>query len=172
MSKSDQAAIAKYFSKKNDGIRFISGLAIAFGSVTTGVMLSQLLYWHGKGKKKPWTYKTTQDFYLETGLTHTQQMTAIKKLKSYGILEVKLKGVPATRHFKIDLERLHFILPSLKETNNLHYLNPPDYYVENGETITKITRESTSKSTIVPIDKNNYFHQKQNLTISKSVRGP
>ena len=57
MSKSDQQAIAKYFPKKNEGIRYITGLGIVFGSPNAGILLSQLLYWNGKGKKKPWTYK-------------------------------------------------------------------------------------------------------------------
>jgi len=170
MSKSDQQAIAKYFPKKNGGIRYITGLGIVFESPNAGILLSQLLYWNGKGKKKPWTYKTSKDMYQETGLTRTQQDTAIKLLKNLGVLEVKRRGVPATRHFKIHFEELHKILPSLKETYNLHYPNPTDYYVENGETITKITRQSTSK-TVVTVNKNNYLKKRQELIRDKTARG-
>lgn len=171
MSKADQEAIAKYFSKKNSGLRYISGLGLALGSVNAGIMLSQLLYWHGKGKKKPWTYKSTEAMRQETGLTRTQQDTAIRLLKKLGVIEVKRMGVPATRHYKVDLEKLHIILPSLKKTSKLTHPNPANYYVENGESITKITRQITSK-TAVAVNRNNFEQKRQELISSKTARGP
>ncbi len=143
MSVGDQKAFNKYFRYR--GILYQPAFGIIFG-VNAGVLLSQLLYWHGKGKKKPWTYKTIEEMRLETGLSLTQQKTAIKVLVKHGILETKLKGVPAKRHFKLDLEKLHEILPSLKETYKLNYPNPPIYYVQKDESITKITRKTTTKS--------------------------
>lgn len=171
MGKADQAAIAKYFSKKNSGLRYISGLGIALGSVNAGIMLSQLLYWHGKGKKKPWTYKSTEAMREETGLTRTQQDTAIQILKKHGIIETKLKGVPATRHYKVNLETLHQVLPSLKKTHKLTYPNPSNYYVENDESITKITRQTTSE-TAIAVNKNNFKQLRKSLINEKTARGP
>ena len=169
MSKAEQSAISKYFS--TSGNWYQPGLAIALGSTSAGILLSQLLYWHGKGKRKPWTYKTIEDMKVETGLTRNQQDTAIRILKNYEIIEVKKMGVPGTRHFKVNLERLHAVLPSLKKTSKLNYPNPPNYYVENGETITKITRKTTSK-TAVAVNRNNFYLKRQELIKSKSARGP
>lgn len=141
-----QQAIAKYFEKKP--ILYIAGLSIVFKSTNVGILLSQLLYWQDKGKRKDgWIYKTMEEMRLETGLSRNQQDTAIKKLKEMGILEVKLKQIPAKRHFRINMQQLYELLPSLKASSNLTYPNPPHYFVENEQSITKITHETTSKNT-------------------------
>lgn len=144
MSKSDQAAFAKYFSQK--GILYQPGFALVFDSVNAGILLGQLLYWHGKGYKKPWTYKTAKELERETGLSRTKQDNAIKILVSFGILSVQLRGVPATRHFKLDLKQLHKVLSRLQETGKLDYPNPANYKVQNRQTITETTRKTTSKT--------------------------
>ncbi|HTE57185.1 MAG TPA: hypothetical protein VK694_00420 [Verrucomicrobiae bacterium] len=170
MSKPEQQAIAKYFSKKP--LLYIGGLGQVFG-VNAGLLLSQLLYWHGKGKDKSgWIYKTAADIEAETGLTRSNQETAIKKLVKLDVIDYKLAQVPAKRHFRVKLEELHNILPSLKESRKLDYPNPPNYYVPNGETITKITRETTTKNTVAAVNKNNFQQHRQRLIASKSVRGP
>jgi hypothetical protein len=170
MSKPEQQAIAKYFPRKP--VLYIGGLGGVLG-VHTGVLLSQLLYWHGKGKNKAgWVYKTAADIQAETGLTRSNQETAIAKLRKLNIIDYKLAQTPAKRHFKVNLEVLNRLLPSLKESYKLDYPNPSNYYVPNDETITKITRETTTKNTIPKIDRNNYYQQRQKLIISKSVRGP
>ncbi len=140
-----QQAVAKYF--KHKPILYIAGLSLVFKSTNAGIMLSQLLYWQGKSKLAGgWMYKTMDEMRLETGLSRNQQDTAIKNLKQLGILEVKLKQIPAKRHFRIDMQKLYELLPSLKISSNLTYPNPPHYYVENGQTITKTTQETTSKN--------------------------
>jgi hypothetical protein len=170
MSKPEQQAIAKYFPRKP--VLYIGGLGEVLG-VNTGVLLSQLLYWHGKGKARTgWVYKTAADIQAETGLTRSNQETAIAKLRKLKIIDYKLAQVPAKRHFKVNLEVLHSVLPSLKESCKLDYPNPPSYYVPNDETITKITRETTTKNTMPKIDMDNYYQQRQKLITSKSVRGP
>lgn len=144
MAKEHQRQFNKYFD--TPAIWYQPAFGLIFG-VTSGVMLSQLIYWHDIGSKKDWTYKTMKDMRRETGLTRTQQETAINRLTEAGILEVKNKGIPQTRHFKLNLDTLHEALPSLKKTCNLNYPNPPNYTVASGETITKITRETTTKNT-------------------------
>lgn len=169
MGKSDQAAFSKYF--RNQAIHYQPGFGIIFG-VKAGLLLSQLLFWHGKGAKKPWTYKTIEELRLETGLSRTEQQTAIKALVRLGILELTLKGVPAKRHFKIDIGKLHELLPSLKKTYKLNYPNPPTYYVQNEQTITKTTRENTTKKQTPSINKNNWEETKRLLAEAKSIRPP
>lgn len=167
MSQADQKSISKYFSTK--GILYQPGLGIVFGSVNAGILLSQLLYWHGKGKNKDgWVYKTEKDMRLETGLTRTQQENAIKRLKDLGVLEMKLAGIPAKRHFRLDLENLHNLLPSLKETCKLVYLNPPRLPAANQHSITKSTQKTTSKITSA-VNRNNFQQLKNQLTSNKSI---
>ena len=146
MSTIHQKQVAKYFSKK--AIWYNPGLAIVLGSPGQGILISQLLFWHGKGHDKDgWIFKTISEMWQETGLTRTQQATAIRKCIDMQILEVKLKGIPAKRHFRLDLDKLLDLLPSLKKTCKLSYPNPPRNTNQSQQTITKSTQETTTKNT-------------------------
>ena len=46
-------------------------------------------------------YNTQYDLQASTGLGEKAQRTAIGNLKSFGLIEVELKGMPAKGHFKI-----------------------------------------------------------------------
>ena len=81
-----------------------------FDSPTAAIFLSQLLYWHGKGKNPNWVYKTIKDCKIETGLTPYQQKTAIRKCIEKGVLKVKLFGIPAKRHFRLDEPLLEILV--------------------------------------------------------------
>lgn len=75
-------------------------------SAIAGLFMSQLLYWNDKGHKKGWVYKTVKDFEKETCLTGSEQRRAIKKWMELGVLEKRLAGIPATRHFKVNIRLL------------------------------------------------------------------
>lgn len=140
-----QQRINRYFPKRP--IAYQPGLGQVI-SVNAGVMLSQLLYWYDRGANRDgWVYKTVSEMNAETGLTRYQQETAIKKCEELGILEVKLKGIPAKRHFKLNLAELENQLPKLKENANVVYLNPPTQLGVNHPAITDNTHETTSKTT-------------------------
>src|SRR5579871_6849967 len=125
MSKQHQNEIGKYF--KYRPIAYNPGLAIILGSPNAGILVSQLLYWHGMGKRPDqWIFKTIEEMYQETGMTRDQQDTAIRICKKLGILETKLFGVPAKRHFRLDIPALKTLIPSLKQTHKLTYPNPPN----------------------------------------------
>lgn len=76
------------------------------GSTDAGLLMSQLLYWYGKGMDKVSFYKTREELEIETGLTRSQQATAIKKWEKLGLLRVRLKGIPPRRHFMINIAGL------------------------------------------------------------------
>jgi len=87
-------------------IAFNPVLAKLAKSTTAGLFMSQLLYWWDKGKEEGWIFKTIEEINRETYLNRSEQDRAIKAWKSLGILEVKLIGLPAKRHFKINIETL------------------------------------------------------------------
>ena len=87
-------------------IAFNPLLAKVSKSACAGLFMSQLLYWYGKGIKKDWVYKTIEEMTEETQLTRREQDTSIKKWKVLGVLNIKLMGIPAKRHFKIDIDKL------------------------------------------------------------------
>lgn len=94
-------------------------LAKKLGGVEVAVFVSQLLYWTGRGKLAGgWIFKTQAEFEAETGLSRRNQETARKKLKKLMVLEEKLQGVPATLHYRLNLDVLAAILDDEPETEN------------------------------------------------------
>ncbi len=145
MSQSHQKQISKYFP--NRPTLYQPGLSLVFKSVNTGLLLSQLIYWHDKGRRKDgWIYKTTEELKQETGLTRTQQETAIRICRTHGVLDYKIAGIPAKRHFKLNLTLLEDLLPGLKQKVGIVYMNPPRQFAENLQTITESTQETTTKN--------------------------
>lgn len=75
-------------------------------SINGAILLGQLLYWHRKGSNPEWIYKTIKEMEEETSLTRAQQDLAIKKCKKLNFIEVRLKGIPAKRHFKVNVDEI------------------------------------------------------------------
>ena len=103
-------------------IAYQPDIAKKLKSVKGAVFLAQLLFWHDKGWKKGWVYKTVREFYEETGLKRKEQETAIKLLKKHKILTVKVEGIPPIRHFQIDLEavrKLSEIIPKVTREQDI-----------------------------------------------------
>lgn len=151
MSKASpsQKQIKDLFSSRP--ILYMPGLAILFG-VNEAILISQLLYWRGKGHRPDNSfYKTHEELYLETGLTRDKQDRAIKKFKQLGVLTTKNKGVPQKRHFYIDVDRLAIAIIELLKTDKFKSLELASGIAIFQQTITetkqKITANTTSKNT-------------------------
>ena len=91
------------------------------GSVTAGLMLSQALYWTKVFNERAplrygWFYESAREWEAQTGLTRREQETARKKLIKCGLLEEKLRGIPATLHFRVNLKLLSEQLAALPPT--------------------------------------------------------
>lgn len=100
-------------------IAFNPDLAKISGSATAGLLMSQLLYWWGKGHNKDYIYKTIKDCEKETCLTRSEQYTAIKKWKLLGVLFVKAQGIPPKRCFYLDTKKLVEILQELAKEKGI-----------------------------------------------------
>mgnify|MGYP000891947471 CR=1 FL=1 len=105
--------IMKQFNQSPVGFNPLLGELV--DSSIAGLFMSQLLYWHGKGCKRGWIYKTVKELKRETCLTGSEQRRAIEKWVALGVLEKKIAGIPATRHFKVDKERLIELLEEQKQ---------------------------------------------------------
>lgn len=82
---------------------------VAIGAGVTGaVLLSQLVYW--QNRMDGWFYKTQAELTTETGLTRYEQEGARKKLIAAGVLEEKLRGVPAKLFFRVNEIALETLL--------------------------------------------------------------
>lgn len=105
MSKLDQNKIYNLFEYRP--ILINGSLAVYLGSIEAAIIIGQLLYWQGHGAKKGWVYKTVKEMHAETGIPRHKQSSAIKRCIDLGILKVKLGGIPATRHFQVDVDLLY-----------------------------------------------------------------
>jgi hypothetical protein len=109
-----------YMSKKYyDALDNILDRPIAFnpsfkkitGSTNAALLLSQAFYWSKRtADKDGWFYKTREDWMDETGLTLEELDGARAKCKASGVMEEKLKGVPATVHYRVNKPKVYELL--------------------------------------------------------------
>ncbi|MDD2421852.1 MAG: hypothetical protein PHU78_06905, partial [Heliobacteriaceae bacterium] len=82
-------------------------LSRIFG-LNAAVIFSELLkksaYWEEQGKsdEEGYFYCTIQDLEKETTIGAKGQLAAVRKLEKYGLIMTRIKGIPATRYFKIN----------------------------------------------------------------------
>lgn len=91
-------------------IAFIPSLGRIGGGATSGLFISQMLYWGGKGYDAEWIYKTIDEMKKETCLSRSEQDNAIRSWMKLGVIQKEVRGVPPKRYFRIDLERLFQLL--------------------------------------------------------------
>lgn len=96
-------------------IAFYVAFARIAGSIGGGLMLSQATYWMQtsvvKRRDGQWFYKSQREWEEETTMTRREQEAARRKLRAIthdgdALWEEKLAGVPATVHYRINLDVL------------------------------------------------------------------
>lgn len=130
------------------------------GGPMAGLFLSQLFYWSDKCiDPDGWVYKTQKEWETELAMTRRNQETVRKKLVESGLIEEKLKGVPARLHYRYKPENVYNALTRLAESDEQADLNETS---ENGgkshtredenalSSITEITTETTPETTTMP----------------------
>lgn len=81
------------------------------GSTNAALLLSQAFYWTKRTKDTDgWFYKTREEWMEETGLTESELDGARGKCRSTGVMEEKLKGVPATVHYRVVKQKVYELL--------------------------------------------------------------
>lgn len=98
--------MSHYLTLKGVGspVAFFPKLASYLDSVTAGVFLCQMIYWHDKATSELGVYKTADEIQEETGLTYREQSTARKKLTSLGLIEETNKRLEHRIYFKFNPE--------------------------------------------------------------------
>ena len=83
-------------------IAFYPDLVPVVGSHEAAIFICQLAYWKGKQHNRDgWTYKTQEEWFLETSLTEKQQQTARALLVERGFIEERLRGIPARLEYRL-----------------------------------------------------------------------
>ena len=81
------------------------------GSTNAALFLSQTWYWSKRHREDDgWFFKTQTEWEEETGLTRYEQETARQHCKKAGVIEEKLKGVPATMYYRVNKEKVYSLL--------------------------------------------------------------
>tara|TARA_R110000787_G_scaffold156160_3_gene270064 strand:- start:575 stop:1237 length:663 start_codon:yes stop_codon:yes gene_type:complete len=84
-----------------------------------------------------WFFNTEENIKRDTNLTGYQQRECTKKLIKYDLIEMKLIGIPAKKHFKINEQKVLELL-DCKNLKNLNTTNDIKTIITNNNTV--ITR--------------------------------
>lgn len=132
-------------------------------TVLLGELCSEYDYWEREGKLVDGMfYCSIEHLEEQTTLSRYEQTTSINQLKGLGILEVTLKGVPATRYFKFNKSQfVNFLQSGLSETNKL---DSKKLYSSN--TINTSNKEEDKVSTYVDTEISGEISSNDTETIS------
>lgn len=105
---------------RSDGSIVINkGLAHTIG-LTEAIIYSELIslheYWrkHNRLTNNEWFYCTAENLEKNTTIKPKTQQRTIKNLEKLGLIEVKMMGIPAKRHFKITDKIFDLVLQKLR----------------------------------------------------------
>ena len=80
-------------------------------------LISKEEYFIAKGMTDGWFFNTEANIERDTTLNSYHQRKCLKTLKTYNLIEVKRKGIPAKQYFKINSEQVLKILNNLSDKN-------------------------------------------------------
>lgn len=90
-------------------------------SILLGELAGEYDSWLKKGMlKNGYFYSTIDNVEKNTTLSKYKQNQALNKLKTLGIVETKLQGIPAKRYIKINEERIEQVIEDEMTKNFLH----------------------------------------------------
>lgn len=103
----DYLPIVEVLGVVGQTIAYFPTFGKVFDSATTGLFLSQFIFWIGKEKdSEGWIYKTQADIERETGLSRSEQERARRQLVESGAMEEKRRGLPAKMHYRFNQRRI------------------------------------------------------------------
>lgn len=98
---------SKYFIVNKDLIKILG----TEEAVVLGELINERDYWESREQlEDDWFYSTIENIENEIGYNEYKQRKILKSLESKGILEVKVKGMPAKRYIRINEENLLSLL--------------------------------------------------------------
>lgn len=88
------------------------------GSVTAGLLLSQIVYWWFTVHERTF-WKTDKKFCEELCMGSKEFRNAKQKIRALGVVKITRKGHPATTHYEVDIPALLGQISSLAEKDKL-----------------------------------------------------
>lgn len=124
-------------------------------------------------------FNTIEDLQKDTGLTEYLQRKAIKKLESFGLIKVELRGLPSKRYFKLnwDLKVLNIALGISEVTLKNLGSDIKSFDISTQKNLGNDTKKLQTNNTNITILKKNtniirekqVFPHKTNKTISNKL---
>ncbi|AQW81384.1 hypothetical protein CPIN17260_1095 [Campylobacter pinnipediorum subsp. pinnipediorum] len=114
-------------------IAYYPAYARLAGSITAGLLLSQLMYWFTKQDK---IFKTDAEIMAETMLSKDELRSAKSKLKNLDFLTISREGIPAKTFYEIDWDLLENALnfdKKVVKNNETRQVKTPKQDVVNSQ---------------------------------------
>jgi hypothetical protein len=140
--KNDRAKSLLYSIKGDRVIAYQVGFTKITGKLTSGILLSQLVYWSGKVGGREF-YKVDSEICDETGLSLDELKSAKKNLILKNFIKVSYKSLPRKSYYKLNEDLIINLLTSEWETHLPVSGNSTDWRVEIPLTTSEITTEIT-----------------------------
>jgi hypothetical protein len=170
-------------NRASDILIALSGDTIAYkkvyttisGSLTAGVLLSQLLYWRNKLNREFWI--TNEELCEQTGLTIDELKSAKKRLLDKGFITIEHKSLPRKTYYIVNVDEIVLALTSECKSPQLVGGNSPDWMVEIPPTTSETTTKTTTniykqdKKTKVTLELEE-FVSTYNATYKRNIRVP
>lgn len=115
------------------------------GSITAGLLLSQICYWDSRMHRIFW--KTNDDFAEELGMGLSEFKAAKSKLIQAGFITVTRRGVPATSHYYLHKSVVFAQIRSWLKFDQVEGKNQTGKLAGIKPTITKTTTKEYSENT-------------------------
>lgn len=128
-------------------IAFYPAYARIAGSVKSGLLLSQLMYWWGAMRGKEF-YKTDKEIMAETALSRMELGKAKKDLVDAGFIACIKKGMPSKSYYEVNQTAIIEAITSERETRPLEGVKHGD--LSAGNTPTYYTENNTESKTDIP----------------------
>ena len=107
MKVSSLLSTSKYFIVNKELIKALG----TEEAIVLGELISERDYWDDREQlEDDWFYSTVENIENEIGYNEYKQRKILKSLESKGVLEVKVKGMPAKRYIRINEENLLSLL--------------------------------------------------------------
>jgi len=121
------------------------------GSITAGILLSQLVYWYFAVNENEF-YKTDKEFCDELAMGTKELKNAKKKLVELELIKYKRKGVPAKTYYSVNVENIIRSITSYAVSAQLEEPKGTNKKSRKGTTITENTTETTTENIIYTDD--------------------
>lgn len=140
----DIKSILKAFSEKP--IAYQPVYAKITGSITSGILLSQIVYWWGAMKEQEF-YKTDDEWCEELSMGFYELRGAKKKLQELKLITIRRAGVPAKTYYELDYDKLITLITRLGKNPKLDCGKTTNKSEEKPQTITIYTENTTENTT-------------------------